>query len=121
MVHEVLFALCTLLLCQSGFREVWEFGVASSGDSSRTLVLFRVRGGGGGLGTLCRRKQWVSKCKQDSPFCVLSSSRHHNKIRTLDGARIAPLVSVETLDLSNNDITELRGYSFPAGLQIKDL
>lgn len=31
------------------------------------------------------------------------------------------LVSVETLDLSNNDITELRAQSFPAGLQIKDL
>lgn len=46
MVHEVLFVLCTLLLCQSGFREVWEFGVASSGDSSRTLVLLRVGGGG---------------------------------------------------------------------------
>lgn len=34
MVHEVLFVLCALLLCQSGFREVWEFGVASSGDSN---------------------------------------------------------------------------------------
>uniref|UniRef100_A0A4W5QLL6 Leucine rich repeats and immunoglobulin like domains 1 n=1 Tax=Hucho hucho TaxID=62062 RepID=A0A4W5QLL6_9TELE len=31
------------------------------------------------------------------------------------------LVSVETLDLSSNDITEVRGQGFPTGLQIKDL
>ena len=31
------------------------------------------------------------------------------------------LVSVETLDLSNNDVSEVRAHSFPAGLQIKDL
>uniref|UniRef100_A0A673A7Q5 Ig-like domain-containing protein n=1 Tax=Sphaeramia orbicularis TaxID=375764 RepID=A0A673A7Q5_9TELE len=47
--------------------------------------------------------------------------RHHNKIRTIDGRRTRELVSVETLDLSNNDITELRGHCFPAGLQIRDL
>ncbi|KAG7495349.1 leucine-rich repeats and immunoglobulin-like domains protein 1 [Solea senegalensis] len=47
---------------------------------------------------------------------------HHNKIRSIDGRRTRELVSVETLDLSNNDITELRGHSFPpAGLQIRDL
>lgn len=57
MVHEVLFVLCTLLLCQSGFREVWEFGVASSGDSNRTLVLFRVVLSEAVMGTLCRWKQ----------------------------------------------------------------
>lgn len=48
-------------------------------------------------------------------------SRHHNKIRTIDGSRTIELVSVETLDLSNNEITELRGHCFPAGLQIKDM
>lgn len=47
--------------------------------------------------------------------------RHHNKIRTIDGSRTTELVSVETLDLSNNDITDLRGDGFPAGLQIRDL
>ncbi|KAM6980845.1 leucine-rich repeats and immunoglobulin-like domains protein 1 [Aplochiton taeniatus] len=31
------------------------------------------------------------------------------------------LVSVETLDMSNNDITEVRSASFPPGLKIKDL
>lgn len=48
-------------------------------------------------------------------------SRHHNKIRTIDGSQTVELVSVETLDLSNNEITELRGQCFPASLQIKDL
>ncbi|KAK0155729.1 Leucine-rich repeats and immunoglobulin-like domains protein 1 [Merluccius polli] len=48
-------------------------------------------------------------------------SRHHNKIRSIDGTRTKELVSVETLDLSNNDITELRTHCFPAGLRIKDL
>uniref|UniRef100_A0A673ZAW1 Leucine rich repeats and immunoglobulin like domains 1 n=1 Tax=Salmo trutta TaxID=8032 RepID=A0A673ZAW1_SALTR len=46
---------------------------------------------------------------------------HHNKIRTIDGRRMRDLISVETLDLSNNDITEVRVQGFPAGLQIKDL
>ncbi|KAJ7998959.1 hypothetical protein DPEC_G00210400 [Dallia pectoralis] len=44
-----------------------------------------------------------------------------NKILTIDGKRMRDLVSLETLDLSNNDITEVRGQGFPAGLQIKDL
>uniref|UniRef100_A0A6Q2X8K4 Ig-like domain-containing protein n=1 Tax=Esox lucius TaxID=8010 RepID=A0A6Q2X8K4_ESOLU len=55
-------------------------------------------------------------------LCILCFiARHHNKIRTIDGRRMRDLVSVETLDLSNNDITEVRGQGFPAGLQIKDL
>lgn len=39
----------------------------------------------------------------------------------IDGSRTTELVSVETLDLSNNELTELRAHCFPAGLQIKDL
>uniref|UniRef100_A0A4W5Q822 Leucine rich repeats and immunoglobulin like domains 1 n=1 Tax=Hucho hucho TaxID=62062 RepID=A0A4W5Q822_9TELE len=46
---------------------------------------------------------------------------HNNKIRAIDGKRMIDLVSVETLDLSSNDITEVRGQGFPTGLQIKDL
>uniref|UniRef100_A0A669EUA4 Leucine rich repeats and immunoglobulin like domains 1 n=1 Tax=Oreochromis niloticus TaxID=8128 RepID=A0A669EUA4_ORENI len=43
-------------------------------------------------------------------FCLCSLFfRHHNKIRSIDGRRTGELLSVETLDLSNNDITELRG------------
>uniref|UniRef100_A0A8C7GS86 Leucine rich repeats and immunoglobulin like domains 1 n=1 Tax=Oncorhynchus kisutch TaxID=8019 RepID=A0A8C7GS86_ONCKI len=56
-----------------------------------------------------------------SPNSLLFCSRHHNKIRTIDGRRMRDLISVETLDLSNNDITEVRVQGFPAGLQIKDL
>ncbi|XP_076607456.1 leucine-rich repeats and immunoglobulin-like domains protein 1 [Chaetodon auriga] len=52
---------------------------------------------------------------------IVSLYLHHNKIRSIDGRRTRELVSVETLDLSNNDITELRGHCFPAGLQIRDL
>uniref|UniRef100_A0A3Q1K4B4 Ig-like domain-containing protein n=1 Tax=Anabas testudineus TaxID=64144 RepID=A0A3Q1K4B4_ANATE len=48
-------------------------------------------------------------------------SRHHNKIRSIDGSQTRGLLSMETLDLSNNDITELRGHCFPPGLQIRDL
>uniref|UniRef100_A0A671URT2 Leucine rich repeats and immunoglobulin like domains 1 n=1 Tax=Sparus aurata TaxID=8175 RepID=A0A671URT2_SPAAU len=52
---------------------------------------------------------------------IVSLYLHHNKIRSIDGRRTRELVSVETLDLCNNDITELRGHCFPAGLQIRDL
>lgn len=52
---------------------------------------------------------------------ILPLLRHHNKIGAVDGGRMAELGSVETLDLSHNDISELRGRSFPAGLRIKDL
>uniref|UniRef100_A0A665TNI6 Ig-like domain-containing protein n=1 Tax=Echeneis naucrates TaxID=173247 RepID=A0A665TNI6_ECHNA len=52
---------------------------------------------------------------------IVSLYLHHNKIRSIDGRRTRELVSVETLDLSNNDITELRGHCFTAGLQIRDL
>lgn len=59
MVQEVHPVLYALLLCQSGFREVWEFGVASSGDGYRTLVLFRMSETA--LGTLWRWKRQVFK------------------------------------------------------------
>ncbi|XP_046882537.1 leucine-rich repeats and immunoglobulin-like domains protein 1 [Hypomesus transpacificus] len=52
---------------------------------------------------------------------ILSLYLHHNKIRSIEVRRMRDLVSVETLDLSNNDVSEVRAHSFPAGLQIKDL
>nr|XP_020448576.1 leucine-rich repeats and immunoglobulin-like domains protein 1 isoform X2 [Monopterus albus]XP_020448577.1 leucine-rich repeats and immunoglobulin-like domains protein 1 isoform X3 [Monopterus albus] len=52
---------------------------------------------------------------------IVSLYLHHNKIGSIVGRRTRELVSVETLDLSNNDITELRGHCFPSGLQIRDL
>uniref|UniRef100_A0A8C1UQT3 Leucine-rich repeats and immunoglobulin-like domains 1 n=1 Tax=Cyprinus carpio TaxID=7962 RepID=A0A8C1UQT3_CYPCA len=39
----------------------------------------------------------------------------------LDGKLLQNFTALETLDLSNNDITELREHCFPPGLQIKDL
>ncbi|KAL2091401.1 hypothetical protein ACEWY4_013664 [Coilia grayii] len=45
----------------------------------------------------------------------------HNRIGNIDGRKLMELTAVQTLDLSNNDITELRTHCFPAGLQIKDL
>ena len=47
--------------------------------------------------------------------------RQHNKIGNVDGRTLTALTSLETLDLSNNDITELRVHCFPLGLQIRDL
>uniref|UniRef100_A0A8C6WXH9 Leucine-rich repeats and immunoglobulin-like domains 1 n=1 Tax=Neogobius melanostomus TaxID=47308 RepID=A0A8C6WXH9_9GOBI len=52
---------------------------------------------------------------------IVSLYLHHNKIRSIDGTMTREFASLETLDLSNNDLTELRGQSFPAGLQIRDL
>uniref|UniRef100_A0AAY4BVN2 Ig-like domain-containing protein n=1 Tax=Denticeps clupeoides TaxID=299321 RepID=A0AAY4BVN2_9TELE len=45
----------------------------------------------------------------------------HNKISSVDGRLLKPLVALETLDLSNNDLTELRAHCFPAGLRIREL
>lgn len=106
-------ALCFVyspLLCLSGLSEAGVFSVC--------IVL--------------RRWERDTKVEQSNAFLRLSTtanafcvpyfvSRHHNKITSIDGRRTRELVSVETLDLSNNDITELRSHCFPSGLQIKDL
>uniref|UniRef100_H3AEA1 Leucine rich repeats and immunoglobulin like domains 1 n=1 Tax=Latimeria chalumnae TaxID=7897 RepID=H3AEA1_LATCH len=47
--------------------------------------------------------------------------RNHNKIRSLEGSQLNPYSSLETLDLTSNEIVEIRSTSFPQGLQIKDL
>ncbi|KAG8537220.1 hypothetical protein GDO81_024891 [Engystomops pustulosus] len=49
------------------------------------------------------------------------SCRHHNKIRSVEPRELTPYTSLETLDLSANDITEIRSRSFPLRLRIKDL
>ncbi|MEQ2201050.1 hypothetical protein XENOCAPTIV_006769, partial [Xenoophorus captivus] len=67
---------------------------------------------------------WPRRMRQDRQKIPSSDKfikRHHNKIRIIDGSRTTELVSVETLDLSNNEITDLRADGFPAGLQIRDL
>ncbi|KAI1234549.1 hypothetical protein IHE44_0003605 [Lamprotornis superbus] len=47
--------------------------------------------------------------------------RHHNRIRSIEGSQLQPYVTLETLDLSFNDITEIRNGCFPQGLHIKEL
>lgn len=47
--------------------------------------------------------------------------RDHNKIRSIDGKLLKDFSSLETLDLNNNDISEIRTPSFPTGLHIKYL
>ncbi|NXM61679.1 LRIG1 protein, partial [Illadopsis cleaveri] len=52
---------------------------------------------------------------------VLSLHLHHNRIRSIEGSQLQPYVTLETLDLSFNDITEIRNGCFPQGLHIKEL
>lgn len=47
--------------------------------------------------------------------------RHHNRIRSIEASQLKPYVTLETLDLSFNDITEIRNGCFPQGLHIKEL
>uniref|UniRef100_A0A8C8JHE1 Ig-like domain-containing protein n=1 Tax=Oncorhynchus tshawytscha TaxID=74940 RepID=A0A8C8JHE1_ONCTS len=103
--------------------------------STSSFFTHRIICGGGGLRSIlvCNKTHmwgknimigWAWLPSGNAPFSpnsLLFSSRHHNKIRTIDGRRMRDLISVETLDLSNNDITEVRVQGFPAGLQIKDL
>ncbi|NXD05925.1 LRIG1 protein, partial [Nothocercus nigrocapillus] len=46
---------------------------------------------------------------------------HHNRIRSIEASQLKPYVALETLDLSFNDITEIRNGCFPQGLRIKEL
>ncbi|XP_062441879.1 leucine-rich repeats and immunoglobulin-like domains protein 1 [Rhea pennata] len=52
---------------------------------------------------------------------VLSLHLHHNRIRSIEASQLKPYVTLETLDLSFNDITEIRNGCFPQGLHIKEL
>ncbi|XP_006027681.1 leucine-rich repeats and immunoglobulin-like domains protein 1 isoform X1 [Alligator sinensis] len=56
-----------------------------------------------------------------APSTVVSLYLHHNRIRSIDASQLKPYVALETLDLSFNDITEIRSGSFPQGLHIKEL
>uniref|UniRef100_A0A3B3QJH9 Leucine rich repeats and immunoglobulin like domains 1 n=1 Tax=Paramormyrops kingsleyae TaxID=1676925 RepID=A0A3B3QJH9_9TELE len=49
------------------------------------------------------------------------SPRNHNKIQSIDGPSLQNLSALETLDLSNNKVSEVRAHCFPAGLRIRDL
>ncbi|OWK57815.1 Leucine-rich repeats and immunoglobulin-like domains protein 1 [Lonchura striata] len=52
---------------------------------------------------------------------IRSLHLHHNRIRSIEGSQLQPYVTLETLDLSFNDITEIRNGCFPQGLHIKEL
>ncbi|XP_004676611.1 PREDICTED: leucine-rich repeats and immunoglobulin-like domains protein 1 [Condylura cristata] len=45
----------------------------------------------------------------------------HNKIRSVEGSQLQAYLSLEVLDLSSNNITEIRSSCFPHGLRIREL
>uniref|UniRef100_A0A5F4WF96 Leucine rich repeats and immunoglobulin like domains 1 n=1 Tax=Callithrix jacchus TaxID=9483 RepID=A0A5F4WF96_CALJA len=52
---------------------------------------------------------------------VISLFLQHNKIRRVEGSVLKAYVSLEVLDLSSNNITEVRNTCFPHGPPIKEL
>ncbi|XP_069499886.1 leucine-rich repeats and immunoglobulin-like domains protein 1 [Ambystoma mexicanum] len=52
---------------------------------------------------------------------ITSLYLHHNKIQSIEANQLKPYRSLETLDLSANNITEIRSTYFPQGLPIKEL
>uniref|UniRef100_A0A8D1K148 Ig-like domain-containing protein n=1 Tax=Sus scrofa TaxID=9823 RepID=A0A8D1K148_PIG len=45
----------------------------------------------------------------------------HNRIRSVEGSQLKAYLSLEVLDLSSNNITEIRSTCFPHGLPLKEL
>ncbi|GAB5568210.1 leucine-rich repeats and immunoglobulin-like domains protein 1 [Prionailurus iriomotensis] len=52
---------------------------------------------------------------------VVSLFLQHNKIRSVEGSQLKAYLSLEVLDLSSNNITEIRSACFPQGLHIREL
>ncbi|XP_057620860.1 leucine-rich repeats and immunoglobulin-like domains protein 1 [Chionomys nivalis] len=52
---------------------------------------------------------------------VVSLFLQHNKIPSVDGSQLKSYLSLEVLDLSLNNITEIRSSCFPNGLRIREL
>uniref|UniRef100_A0A2K6UGX0 Leucine rich repeats and immunoglobulin like domains 1 n=1 Tax=Saimiri boliviensis boliviensis TaxID=39432 RepID=A0A2K6UGX0_SAIBB len=52
---------------------------------------------------------------------VVSLFLQHNKIRSVEGSMLKAYVSLEVLDMSSNNITEVRNTCFPHGPPIKEL
>ncbi|XP_004372826.1 leucine-rich repeats and immunoglobulin-like domains protein 1 [Trichechus manatus latirostris] len=52
---------------------------------------------------------------------IVSLFLQHNKIRSVEGNQLKAYLSLEVLDLSSNNITEIRSACFPHGLHIKEL
>lgn len=55
---------------------------------------------------------------KSAPFVCF---RQHNKIRSVEGSQLKAYLSLEVLDLSWNNVTEIRRACFPHGLPIKEL
>lgn len=53
--------------------------------------------------------------------CPFVHFRQHNKIRTVEGSQLKAYLSLEMLDLSSNNITEIHSACFPPGLPIREL
>ena len=75
------------------------------------------RGGGRGVGGIMVPLQ---KDTLRSP-CPFVCFRQHNKIRSVEGSQLKAYLSLEVLDLSSNNITEIRSACFPQGLHIREL
>nr|XP_056702674.1 leucine-rich repeats and immunoglobulin-like domains protein 1 [Euleptes europaea] len=52
---------------------------------------------------------------------ITSLYLNHNRINSIQARELEPYIALETLDLSSNNITEIRSGCFPLGLHIKDL
>lgn len=60
--------------------------------------------------------KWIMSASSPSLHC-----RNRNRIHRIEASQLEPFVALETLDLSSNNITEIRSGCFPVGLHIKDL
>lgn len=60
-------------------------------------------------------------CKMTCSSHFLLYFRQHNKIRMVEGNVLKAYLSVEVLDLSANNITEVHNTCFPHGLHIREL
>uniref|UniRef100_A0A8D0MEI0 Ig-like domain-containing protein n=1 Tax=Sus scrofa TaxID=9823 RepID=A0A8D0MEI0_PIG len=52
---------------------------------------------------------------------IVSLFLQHNRIRSVEGSQLKAYLSLEVLDLSSNNITEIRSTCFPHGLPLKEL
>ncbi|XP_046310138.2 leucine-rich repeats and immunoglobulin-like domains protein 1 isoform X2 [Marmota monax] len=52
---------------------------------------------------------------------MVSLFLQHNRIRSVNGSQLKAYLSLEVLDLSSNNITEIRSGCFPPGLYIREL
>ncbi|XP_059505910.1 leucine-rich repeats and immunoglobulin-like domains protein 1 isoform X3 [Stegostoma tigrinum] len=66
----------------------------------------------------CSKQAWTQIPRQLPSWVVYL---HHNKIRSIEANHLSYYKSLETLDLTYNEITEIQNNCFPRQLKIKDL